>query len=137
MSSNSDLTDQEKAFCWAYIHSDGADPAASYLATIDADAPRDESLQQKVTALLERNEIRLELYYLSRLRSETSQGSLLAELEQARRIAVAHGDGSTAAMITCRKAVLLGHVVVHQPAAEPDWIDPDQPSDMVPRETLH
>ena len=112
-----ELTAKERAFCLRYVLGDGKDPIGAYVKAYGVAEELVEGPQ--VAALLERNDIRLEVYGLQRIAAHNRMSRVLLELEEARQKALAEPIGAMdAAQITLAKAQLQGLLSIPALAAE-------------------
>ena len=109
------LTPKQEAFCYGYIETGNA--SGAYRAAYNAEKMKPESVAVQAAKMLVSPKIALKIDALRaelRQRHEITVDDLVAELEEARKLAFETDKASAAVQATMGKAKLLGLVVEKQ-----------------------
>ena len=112
------LTPKQEAFCYGYVETGNASEA--YRQAYNAEKMRPDTVNNKAYGLLQKGEIRARLDELRaehKKRHEITVDTLVAELEEARKLAFETDKAAAAVSATMGKAKLLGLVVDKQETA--------------------
>ena len=112
------LTPKQEAFCYGYIETGNASEA--YRQAYNAEKMRPDTVNNKAYGLLQKGDIRARLDELRaehKKRHEITVDTLVAELEEARKLAFETDKAAAAVSATMGKAKLLGLVVDKQETA--------------------
>ena len=109
------LTPKQEAFCYGYVETGNASEA--YRQAYNAEKMRPDTVNNKAYGLLQKGGIRARLDELRaehKKRHEITVDTLVAELEEARKLAFETDKAAAAVSATMGKAKLLGLVVEKQ-----------------------
>ena len=112
------LTPKQEAFCYGYVETGNASEA--YRQAYNAEKMRPDTVNNKAYGLLQKGGIRARLDELRaehKKRHEITVDTLVAELEEARKLAFETDKAAAAVSATMGKAKLLGLVVDKQETA--------------------
>ncbi len=112
------LTPKQEAFCYGYVETGNASEA--YRQSYNAEKMRPDTVNNKAYGLLQKGDIRARLDELRaehKKRHEITVDTLVAELEEARKLAFETDKAAAAVSATMGKAKLLGLVVDKQETA--------------------
>jgi hypothetical protein len=139
------LTIKQDRFCREYVANEG-NGAAAYRAAYDAENMSDQVIYNEASKLLDRREVAVRVEQLQEracIMADQTVENLIAELQDAVKLAKNSNNAAAMSNAVMAKAKLLGHVVdrredkvsVERPADKPDLaelLNGSKPSESVP-----